>query len=197
MCKNFLHGLISQLIVSLVELRMLGLGHPIRNAFLKLFDAHPRMGHRYDLQETFVTLSGEQGWDIPLENRLDHRLLGKLWIVCSTLVDDVEGISHLEWDWVFGPKGSIVIKYGDPLGLGDKVRGLRIADPLDIGDQSPLGRAVLPGAQCLGSIDGRAIELSPGRLDPKASHSEAERIEKQFSMEWNGHESRTSMSEGN
>jgi len=34
-------------------------------------------------------------------------------------------------------------------------------------------------------------------LDPKASHSEAERIEKQFSMEWHGHESRTSMSEGN
>ena len=76
--KDFLHGLIGQLIVPLGKFRMHRAAHPLRYTLVELLDAHAGMGHPKDLQESLMPLAGQEGWDVSVQDGLDHRMLGEL-----------------------------------------------------------------------------------------------------------------------
>jgi hypothetical protein len=73
-----------------------------------------------ELEQTFFT-SRRQCLPIVFQYRLERLLIFPLGVIGGKPADAFHGEQQLKVNWFFSPKGAVVVKDGDPLGMGDEI----------------------------------------------------------------------------
>ena len=149
--QEFLHRLIGELVVGLVEARVFGGSEPRLHSGVELLGRHPDMGEGKDPHQAVVMWPFEEFGDVASKGRLHHGVGGELGLVRRASLELVKDERHLKRHGDFRPERAIVVEDGDTLGRRDEIGRAFLGDLLDEGDDGLLRCRVIPRGQWVGS----------------------------------------------
>ena len=144
--QQFEHGLVGELVVGAVEVRVLRGGEPRAHAVGELDRGHAGAGQFDDPEEALVVV-GEQGGKVAGKGGLDGGIIFPLRFVWQSAFEFVQRESQLERHGIFRPEGAVIVDDRDALGGWHKIRRFLVRHAGDKINDRLFRRRVVPGGE--------------------------------------------------